>query len=70
MRNNPQSRSYCLIRNINDITQNWTILNPPPPSVTHLCPRSYFLLSQIRVTSFMRDPNQRAGKPYTVGRIS
>ena len=31
---------------INNMTQIWTIFNPPPPCVTQICPRPYALFSQ------------------------
>ena len=37
---------------VNDVTQIWTILNPPPPSVVHLCPRPYTLMSQNTLAFF------------------
>ena len=34
----------------NDVTQIWTIFNPPPPPfATHLCLRPYTLVSQNEI---------------------
>ena len=48
--------------NHNGVTQIWIIFDPSPPSVTHLCPRFYALVSRkalptppLCVTSFIKD---------------
>ena len=39
----------------NDVTQNWGISDPPPPSITLLCPRSYKLMSHKDPPPSLRD---------------